>query len=236
MLLAEAYIGASAALSILMEALRAMQPSQLVGFESFRFQLLYGLVPILKRVPPEVAAEVRAELGTILAEARKAGTIEGSSGADLVRTVLEPRVSVESAMAEGAIDPSVAAAVEDDPDFVLKVLRESKPHKFTSASARVAFVVGEPALEYYLANWKHVKLPAHQTKLVQDFARIGSPLIPPLMLEMAAASKVKALASEWFLANPDRGRPTLEEHAAGALSKVASGLLKKLDRAQNSKT
>ncbi|MCB9588075.1 MAG: hypothetical protein H6718_21895 [Polyangiaceae bacterium] len=235
MLLAEAYIGASAALDILLEALRAMQPSQLNGFDSFRFQLLYGLVPILKRVPPDVAAKVKAELSNILAEAGRAGTIEGSSGADLVRTVVEPRVAVESAMSEGAIDPSVAAAVEDDPDFVLKVLRESKPHKFTSASARVAYVVGEPALEYYLSNWKNVKLPAHQTKLVQDFARIGSPLIPQLMLEMAASSKVKALAADWFLANPERGRATLEEHKSGPLAKAASGLLKKLDKAQKSK-
>ncbi|MCA9491618.1 MAG: hypothetical protein KC621_16915 [Myxococcales bacterium] len=129
------------------------------------------------------------------------------------------------------IDPSVAAAVEDDPEFVLKVLRESKPHKFTSASARVAFVAGEPALEYYLANWKDVKLPAHQTRLVQDFARIGSPLIPQLMLEMAAASKVKALAADWLLTHHERSRPTLEENGSGALAKTASGLLKRLDKA-----
>ncbi|MCA9491617.1 MAG: hypothetical protein KC621_16910 [Myxococcales bacterium] len=87
-LLAEAYIGATAALDILMDALREMQPRQLIGFDAFRFQLLYGLVPILERVPPEVGTKVRDELADLLAEARKAGAIEGSSGADVVRRVL----------------------------------------------------------------------------------------------------------------------------------------------------
>lgn len=231
-LLAEAYIGPKAVIAVLLQALRATAPAQLGEPWGFRGQLLYGLIPTLARVPAPLALEVKDELAAILAKFRK-GTaqIEPGSQADVLLRIIDPRAAVDAAMAQGPIDPSVAAFVEDDPEFVLSVLKASKPHKFTSASSAVAFVVGEAALEYFLLHWKDVKQVNYQASMVQEFGRIGSPMVPRLMLEMAASSKVRKLASAWFLCHPDRGRPELEHHTSGPLAKAAGTLLKALDRA-----
>ncbi len=197
---------------------------------------------LLLRLPKSQAAKYRKRLSAVLdgfAKTRPDGI--ASVGATYPIKWLDPVLNGKAGAERsgyapgGKLSPVSLVHVCDDPAFVLASVKASGPPDASGeVDARLTFLGGQGVLDLEVSWWKKYKRgpkpAAAHARVVQQLGAISSDKIPPLMLDMALASKAKKAASDWFVEHADFARPFLEQAAAGAgkPAALATKLLKKL--------
>lgn len=165
--------------------------------------LALALVPLLRRVPPEVGAELRKSLGAAR-HPDEVGDHEPRAYFALLRAIAE-RSAPPHPSAEGLrLD---LALVEHDAGVVAELV-DRVPHALMWNVARVCWLLGTERLAGQLDVAGH-----DLSRMVEQIGLIRDPGVVRLMARIATQRTGRADAAEWLRANDQYARPILDSLA-----------------------
>ena len=212
-LLLEAMVGSDAVADALVTALETIPAAEINARHQDRNIWTHHLGLILLRVSAPTATALCTRLEKVLQAATAVGPANKVAPSRTLDVVLHGR---EGAERSGLTDPWHLLNVNDTPDLVAKQVETQKLEPATFVPyVRLAFLGGDRVLDVYAKRWQKLKSADDVRLFFLGLSAIGKGNALPILLELAAKSKVKKEATAWFHANPDLTRDFLEKTAAG---------------------
>ncbi len=97
--------------------------------------------------------------------------------------------------------------------------------RYAGLHPRALWLGGEPVLRWYCTHWKKFTRDGEHARFVRCLGELRSPLVTECMLAMAAESKAKKLARQWFDRRRDFARETLPALTSGPHGALAAEIL-----------
>ncbi len=194
----EALVGPDVVLTAIVEALESTPMTRLQEDDPKLLPMSLQIGRLLLRVHVDNEPRLRSRLARL--QKKAAVDSEGRSvAAVLDRQIHGPRARTRSRSLDEIAQWNVV-----DPTVALDAIRaiELTRHSF-SVLPRLAFVVGDAAVDLYRQKWKLLHDAGSQRRLVAEFGVLRLPSVPPLMAELALKSKAKKQAQAWLDAHPD---------------------------------
>ena len=177
-LLLEAFVGPDLVLESLVSGLESMGKLEREEEASYA---AYTAGFVMLRVPPDSAEKARERLEQVRVRLK-----EG-----LVQHQLALLLGGAEKVKAYSHNPSVYHHVTDDPNAVLAAVKEGE----WLPSVRLVQLGGEEVLRAFAPHWRSHRDRRMQLRLVEQLARLSSPLAKQILEEMAAKSKVKKQAA-----------------------------------------
>ncbi len=201
----EALIGTAATVTHLLDRLTSSDLAELAKPLSGRGTLILWLAPMLRRLAPEVHAEVVPRLEGLLAELKAAwpfGTYQRAPGL-VVHHDMTAALDLVLGGAEAAIALHVRKPTEvvltEDGTFLSGFFAGLTGERWTDVAPRAAFVAPDAVLTHYTRCWDEYPRKVQQIELVEVLSTLSDARILPWMFEMACASAAKTVAKRWFV-------------------------------------
>jgi hypothetical protein len=202
LLLLESMVGPDLVVEVALGELESRAEEIIAEDKATYGRTIYNLGFVVLRLPAAagVAAQARLEALYRAFSSRKWPEDDVPSPIRFLDVVLH---GVEGSLrsghrAENRLSPAFFGHVTDSPEHVAKYTCENLPRWRLEPDARRAFLGGEATLQCEAKAWKNDKRAGAHGRLVESFGAIQSPLIAPMMLEMAVSSKAKPAALAWF--------------------------------------
>jgi hypothetical protein len=223
----EALLGTDAVTETVISALEGLADEELVLWAVDLCRRVHWVGLMLERLPNAVAEERRTRLRAVLERAHSAWpfpdepyrTSGATNDAGWLPIKLEVILGGAAAVAkyamrfDGAIYGWQLLFAGDDRALIREHVAKMKPGRHVATFARLAYLGGDAVLERYLSTWKKHTGDQEHAQMVRTFGEIRDERVTAWMLEMAAGSKAKALATQWFTVHHEYARPLLEQSA-----------------------